>query len=194
MTVPDIAIFFCKIKNGCTTCVLNAAGTQTQQSTDQPPSSSEQRGQSATAPPAPASTSGPAESQPGNPPAEEDAKGDTSQHQHHAIATVPDTAAVSSIVGANQPMTDAAPAAEAAEAAPAEQAMTTKAEPGDPVSVPGTVDTVTEAAAAEVAVVDIPTHLTDEERRLLDWHWANLEYGCSARLSQVSSCSTMHLH
>ncbi|KAL0040091.1 hypothetical protein WJX79_005960 [Trebouxia sp. C0005] len=33
---------------------------------------------------------------------------------------------------------------------------------------------------------DVPSRLTDEERRLLDWHWANLEYGCSARLSQVS--------
>ena len=28
--------------------------------------------------------------------------------------------------------------------------------------------------------------LDDSDRRLLDWHWANLEYGCSARLSDVS--------
>ena len=55
-----------------------------------------------------------------------------------------------------------------------------QAEPGDPVAVPGTADLATEE------VVDVPTFLTDEERRLLDWHWANLEYGCSARLSQVS--------
>ncbi len=28
--------------------------------------------------------------------------------------------------------------------------------------------------------------LTDHERRLLGWHWANLEYGCSAPLSKIS--------
>lgn len=54
-----------------------------------------------------------------------------------------------------------------------------QAEPGDPVALPGTSDMATDE------VVDVPTHLTDEERRLLDWHWANLEYGCSARLNQV---------
>lgn len=58
----------------------------------------------------------------------------------------------------------------------------TQAEPGDPVGVPGTSGLATDE------VVDVPTHLTDEERRLLDWHWANLEYGCSARLNQVSHC------
>ena len=57
-----------------------------------------------------------------------------------------------------------------------------QAEPGDPVGVPGTSGLATDE------VVDVPTHLTDEERRLLDWHWANLEYGCSARLNQVSQC------
>lgn len=31
-----------------------------------------------------------------------------------------------------------------------------------------------------------PRHtLLPEERRLLEWHWANLEYGCSASLSEV---------
>ena len=153
------------------------AGMQTQQSTDEPLTANEQRTQSATAPkdqePAPP------ELQPSNPPAETNGN---EPHHHLAVATVTDAAAVSSVVGANQPMADDS---STADVAPAEQAMTTKAEPGDPVSVPGTVDTVAAAAAAQVAVVDVPTHLTDEERRLLDWHWANLEYGCSARLSQV---------
>ena len=54
-----------------------------------------------------------------------------------------------------------------------------KTEPGDPESM---------AAAAEVAASFIPSSLTEAERRLLDWHWANLEYGCSARLSQVRQC------
>lgn len=157
--------------------LLLAAGTQTQQSTDEPLTANEQRSQSATAPRDPETS--PAESQPSNPPAE--TNGNEPNH-HHAVATVTDAAAVSSVVGANQPMADDS---STADVAPAEQAMTTKAEPGDPVSVPGTVDTVAAAAAAQVAVVDVPTHLTDEERRLLDWHWANLEYGCSARLSQV---------
>ncbi|KFM25067.1 Lysine-specific histone demethylase 1A [Auxenochlorella protothecoides] len=33
-----------------------------------------------------------------------------------------------------------------------------------------------------------PRHtLLPEERRLLEWHWANLEYGCSASLSEISA-------
>ena len=31
----------------------------------------------------------------------------------------------------------------------------------------------------------LPAALDQAERRLLDWHWSNLEYGCSARLDQV---------
>lgn len=31
-----------------------------------------------------------------------------------------------------------------------------------------------------------PAGLSASENRLLDWHWANLEYGCSARLQDVS--------
>ena len=34
----------------------------------------------------------------------------------------------------------------------------------------------------------IPARLTEEMRRLLDWHWAQLEYGCSAPLSKVCEC------
>ena len=157
-----------------------ASGTHTQQPADESLTSSQQRSQSATVPQDPGTA--PAESQPSNPPAETDG---SQAEPAHGMATVTHAAAVSSVVGANQPMADDAPAAEAADVAPAEQAMTTKAEPGDPVSAPGTIDTAAAAAAAQVAVVDVPTHLTDEERRLLDWHWANLEYGCSARLSQV---------
>lgn len=122
-----------------------------------------------------------ADTKPDNPPAEDNSD-QSAAPQPHNIATVTDAAAVSSVVGANQPMTEDAAAQEAADVAPAEQAITSKAEPGDPVGVPGTID----APAAEAAPVDVPTRLTDEERRLLDWHWANLEYGCSARLSQVS--------
>lgn len=165
------------------TLLLFAAGTHTQQSTDEPLTANEQRTQSATVPKE--QETSPAEMQPSNPPAE--ASGNEPNH-HHAVATVTDAAAVSSVVGANQPIADDS---STADAAPAEQAMTTKAEPGDPVSVPGTVDTVAAAAAAQVAVEDVPTHLTDEERRLLDWHWANLEYGCSACLSQVCFLTCM---
>lgn len=54
-----------------------------------------------------------------------------------------------------------------------------------------------EASAAEPAAEQQPqeaSHLqpgkrwdiTEEERRLLHWHWANLEYGCSAPLGDVS--------
>jgi len=41
------------------------------------------------------------------------------------------------------------------------------------------------AAGAAVAGVELPHSLSEAERRLLDWHWANLEYGCSARLDQA---------
>jgi hypothetical protein len=36
----------------------------------------------------------------------------------------------------------------------------------------------------------LPSSLDEAEQRLLDWHWSNLEYGCSARLNEVriSSC------
>ena len=175
--------------------LLCSAGTQTQQSIGEPPHENGQPSQAASPPenaetaPAPA----PGESQPSNPPAEAEANDNKPEQQHHGIATVTDAAAVSSVVGANQPMTDEVPADEAADVAPADQAMTTKAEPGDPVTAPGTVDVASAAPAAEAAVVDVPTHLTDEERRLLDWHWANLEYGCSARLRQVRTTACVRL-
>lgn len=44
-------------------------------------------------------------------------------------------------------------------------------------------------AAAAAALADLPHSLSEAERRLLDWHWANLEYGCSARLDQVRLCT-----
>lgn len=147
------------------------------QSAGVPASEGQQHGQNAPGQPQDAT----ADTKPDNPPAE-DHSTQKGAPQSHNIATVTDVAAVSSVVGANQPMTEDAAAQEAADVAPAEQAITSKAEPGDPVGVPGTID----APAAEAAPVDVPSRLTDEERRLLDWHWANLEYGCSARLSQVS--------
>ena len=39
--------------------------------------------------------------------------------------------------------------------------------------------------AAAAVSVELPRSLSEAERRLLDWHWANLEYGCSACLDQV---------
>ena len=35
--------------------------------------------------------------------------------------------------------------------------------------------------------VPLPDALSEGEERLLGWHWANLEYGCSARLDQVGA-------
>ena len=35
--------------------------------------------------------------------------------------------------------------------------------------------------------VVLPDRLSEEVRRLLDWHWSQLEYGCSAPLSKVKS-------
>ena len=40
-------------------------------------------------------------------------------------------------------------------------------------------------SAATGVPVELPRSLSEAERRLLNWHWANLEYGCSARLDQV---------
>ena len=37
----------------------------------------------------------------------------------------------------------------------------------------------------------LPQFLTKDEQRLLDWHWANLEYGCSARLSEARCYSAL---
>ena len=41
---------------------------------------------------------------------------------------------------------------------------------------------VMSAAAPQVV---LPDRLSEEVRRLLDWHWSQLEYGCSAPLSKV---------
>jgi lysine-specific histone demethylase 1 len=37
------------------------------------------------------------------------------------------------------------------------------------------------------AAAQLPAVVTPAHRALLDWHWANLEYGCSASLDQVSA-------
>lgn len=31
----------------------------------------------------------------------------------------------------------------------------------------------------------LPNRLSEEVQRVLDWHWSQLEYGCSAPLSKV---------
>jgi len=64
-------------------------------------------------------------------------------------------------------------------AAPAVQVP--ESEPGVPNG-----DAPSEAPEAPPALPLAPKPLTAVERRLLDWHWANLEYGCSAPLSSVS--------
>ncbi len=50
------------------------------------------------------------------------------------------------------------------------------------------LDAGSDGAAAAAALAELPHSLSEAERRLLDWHWANLEYGCSARLDQVPLC------
>jgi hypothetical protein len=57
----------------------------------------------------------------------------------------------------------------------------------DPMEVDG-VDAKPDQAGAEAPAADLEASggISDEERRILGWHWANLEYGCSARLDQVS--------
>jgi hypothetical protein len=47
-------------------------------------------------------------------------------------------------------------------------------------------DTKAGSAAADAKLeVALPQRLSVAKQRLLDWHWANLEYGCSARLSEA---------
>ncbi len=41
-------------------------------------------------------------------------------------------------------------------------------------------------ADEHASLADLVKGMSPSDRRLLDWHWANLEYGCSARLSDVS--------
>ena len=38
---------------------------------------------------------------------------------------------------------------------------------------------------SDISQVVLPERLSEEVRRLLDWHWSQLEYGCSAPLSKV---------
>ena len=54
---------------------------------------------------------------------------------------------------------------------------------GQPTSTDAVADDTGDAEASEAAK---PWTVSDEERRLLHWHWANLEYGCSAPLGAVS--------
>ncbi|DBA90429.1 TPA: hypothetical protein ACH3X1_003701 [Trebouxia sp. C0004] len=90
-----------------------------------PPSEGQQHSQNGPGQP----ENAPSDTRPDNPPAE-DHSNQNAAPQSHNIATVIDVAAVSSVVGANQPMTEDAAAQEAADVAPAEQAITSKAEPG----------------------------------------------------------------
>eukprot|EP00887_Chlorella_sp_A99_P004915 scaffold4.g4915.t1 len=87
-----------------------------------------------------------------------------------------------------------APAAGVAGAAPEAAAL---AEPAaEPAAAPAAAaggtpaaEAAEAAAAAEGAPVGeaaAPPPLTEEQQRLMHWHWANLEYGCSARLDEIS--------
>jgi hypothetical protein len=50
------------------------------------------------------------------------------------------------------------------------------------------LEALTKGATATLPkAVPLPKHLTEEMRRMLDWHWAQLEYGCSAPLNKVPS-------
>ena len=43
-----------------------------------------------------------------------------------------------------------------------------------------------EEEMTEAKIGEIVRGMDESDLRLLDWHWANLEYGCSARLKDVS--------
>ncbi|EIE23206.1 amine oxidase, partial [Coccomyxa subellipsoidea C-169] len=47
-------------------------------------------------------------------------------------------------------------------------------------------DMANAGAPAESAAAPLPASLDEAQQRLLNWHWSNLEYGCSASLDQVS--------
>lgn len=49
------------------------------------------------------------------------------------------------------------------------------------------LEALTKGAMTAPSAVALPQQLTEEMRRLLDWHWAQLEYGCSAPLNKVRS-------
>ena len=57
----------------------------------------------------------------------------------------------------------------------------------DQAAEPATGPPAAEAAPAEEeTLAGKAWQVSDAERRLLHWHWANLEYGCSAALDEVS--------
>ncbi|KAI3428576.1 hypothetical protein D9Q98_007398 [Chlorella vulgaris] len=59
-------------------------------------------------------------------------------------------------------------------------------EPAGPA--PQQTAAVVQPGAGEEAEEDQPVlPITADQRRLLHWHWANLEYGCSARLEEISA-------
>jgi hypothetical protein len=81
-------------------------------------------------------------------------------------------------------------AVEAAAPAGAEPAEGAAAAPD---AIDGAIEAAVPGAASPgVAAPPPPTPLTETERRLLDWHWANLEYGApSLRAAHRASCFIM---
>ena len=101
------------------------------------------------------------------------------------LAGIPDpppaTAAAAAAAAAAEVKVEAA--VPAADAAPeAAEAAAEAAAGGEPMAVDG--DGSKDAAEEMDEAEQLPP-ITADQRRLLHWHWANLEYGCSARLEEV---------
>ncbi|KAL4433102.1 hypothetical protein ABPG77_006529 [Micractinium sp. CCAP 211/92] len=90
------------------------------------------------------------------------------------------------------PPPPAAPAAAVAAASAmlaGQQPAEAAAAPGSEAAVAAGAELVVQPAAeaAEGAEGSAPLPIGPDQRRLLHWHWANLEYGCSARLEEISA-------
>ena len=89
-----------------------------------------------------------------------------------------------------------APATEPAAAGAGEVLPDAAAGEAGPVVAAAAAVVAAAAEAEEPAPTAVPPPpampvMTAEHRRLLHWHWANLEYGCSARLEEVSPAACL---
>jgi hypothetical protein len=66
-----------------------------------------------------------------------------------------------------------------------EPAAAARAEPAGEHAPGGEGPPAEAAAAPAAAAADEPAGVSGDMLHVLDWHWANLEYGCSARLHEV---------
>lgn len=137
--------------------------------------------------------------------------GGDDQEQHKHSDTKEDTAPPSSAVAAKAeagPITASLDdidisVAEDTSSVPSDTAHQAGAaeEHGSEVMPSAEPDSSAEAKAGQEAEVSedpeetpLPASLSEAEQRLLDWHWSNLEYGCSASLDQVTSVFIALLH